>query len=210
MAVLLAANNAAAAGARISMLPGEQRREALEQISFSQLGPEAMQAYARLVREWVPEDERDASFTYMASDLVRSYGFAGVDRFLGLVEAVPEERAVAAREAANARLEEIANERPITHKDVDEMRTWLEEQTPGIADGVTGEALGSAAQGGGESGFAAAAELVLDYHRAGSGDGVLLAFLDSFAARSNPEQAMELAEHIRDAARREEIMEELE
>ncbi len=205
----LLASDASAAAARIAALPEDQRREALEQISFSELDPAAMSAYTGLVRGLVPQDERAGSFTHVISDLVQNSGFDEVDRFLDLVKATPEERAVSAREAANARFEEIANERPITRKDVDEMRSWIEKQSPGSADRVTGEALGDAAQDGGNFDFDAASELALEYHRKSSGDDVLMAFLESFAARSNEEQAIHLAQHIRDAEKRKKIMEEL-
>ena len=208
VAELLAANPDAA-GLRLAALPEDQRREALEQISFSELGPEAQSAYAALVRGLVPEDERAGSFTHVISDLVQNAGFTEVDRFLDQIHATPEERAVSAREAANARFEEIANERPLTRQDVDAMREWIEKQSPGSADRVTGEALGDAAQDGGEFDFDAASKLALEYHRKSPGDDVLISFLESFAARSNSEQAIHLAEQIRNPHRRKEIMEDL-
>jgi len=205
----LLAGNPDAASQRLAALPEDQRREALEQISFSELDPDARAAYAALVRGLVPQDERAGSFTHVISDLVQNSGFDEVDRFLDQIQATPEERAVSAREAANARFEEIANERPLTRKDVDAMRQWIEKQSPGAADRVTGEALGDAAQDGGEFDFDAASKLALEYHRKSSGDEVLISFLESFAARSNSEQAIHLAEQIRNPERREEILEQL-
>jgi hypothetical protein len=205
----LLAGNPDAASARLAALPEDQRREALEQISFSELNSDAQAAYAALVRGLVPQDERAGSFTHVISDLVQNSGFDEVDRFLDQIHATTEERSVSAREAANARFEEIANERPITREDVDTMRQWIEKQSPGAADRVTGEALGDAAQDGGEFDFAAASKLALEYHRKSPGDDVLISFLESFAARSNSEQAIHLAEQIRNPNRREEILEQL-
>jgi hypothetical protein len=201
--------NPDAASARLAKLPEDQRREALEQISFSELDPEARAAYAALVRGLVPQDERAGSFTHVISDLMQDSGFDEVDRFLDQINATSEERSVSAREAANARFEEIASERAITREDVDAMRQWIGKQAPGSADRVTGEALGDASQDGGEFDFDAASKLALEYHRKSSGDDVLVAFLESFAARSNSEQAIHLAEQIRNPKRREEILEQL-
>jgi hypothetical protein len=205
----LLAGNPDAASARLAALPEDQRREALEQISFSELDSDAQAAYAALVRGLVPQDERAGSFTHVISDLVLNSGFDEVDRFLDQIQATTEERSVSAREAANARFEEIANEREITREDVDTMRQWIEKQAPGSADRVTGEALGDAAQDGGEFDFAAASKLALEYHRKSPTDDVLISFLESFAARSNSEQAIHLAEQIRNPQRREEILEQL-
>jgi hypothetical protein len=204
-ASLLEQGGAAAAG-RIAALPEDQRREALEQIDFSELSPAARAAYAGLVRGLVPQDERDGSFTHVASQIVPNEGFGGVDAFMDAIHASATERQVMAREAANARITGIAGDRAVTRGDVEEMRAWVEQQAPGTADKVTGEALGDAAQDGPGFDFEAAAKLALEYHRASAGDDVLAAFLESFAARSNLDQAVALAREIRDPKRREEIL----
>jgi hypothetical protein len=205
----LLANHADAAAARIAALPEDHRREALEQISFSELDPEGMASYVGLIRELVPQDERAGSFTHVISDLVLNSGFDQVDQFLDLVRASPEERAVSAREAANARFGEIASGRPLTRQDMDAMRDWIEKQSPGSGDRVTGEALGDAAQDDGDFDFEAASGLALEYHRMSSNDELLVSFLESFAARSNAARAIHLANQIRDEQRRQEILEDL-
>jgi hypothetical protein len=199
----------AAAAQRIAALPEEQRRVALERISFSELSPAGQKAYAELVRGLVPQDLRAGSFTHVIAELIPDGGYAKVGGFLDDIAATPEERAVSAREAANAQLEEIAGERALTREDVDAMREWLTSQAPGTVDRVTGEALADAAQAGGEFGFTEAAKLALEYHRSSGNDDVLVAFLESFAARSNLEEALPLAEMILDAQRREELLKRL-
>lgn len=195
---------------RISALPEEQRREALEQISFSELSPAARDAYVGLVRGLVPADERDGSFSHMVADLAEESGFGEVDAFLNRVNATPEERLVSAKEAANTRLGMIAEDREVTAGDVDAMRAWVEKQAPGTTDRVTGEALGDAAQDGGEFNFDAASKLALEYHRRSGGDEVLAAFLESFAARSNSEQALPLLDQIRDPKLRDRLRDSLQ
>jgi len=194
------------AGQRIAELPDDQRREALEQIDFTGLSPSAQAAYASLVRQLVPEDERAGSFSHVVSQLVPEGGYEKVAGFLDQIRATPEERAVSATEAANARIGEISGDRVITRDDVDAMRTWLEQQAPGTADAVTGEALANAAQEGGEFGFEDASKLALDYHKSTGNDEVLVAFLESYAARSNLDEALPLAENIKDPNVREKVL----
>jgi len=198
-----------AASQRIAALPEDQRREALEQIPFSELSPGAQKAYAELVRGLVPQDERAGSFTHVISDLIPEGGYSKVGAFLDDIQASPEERAVSARQAANTQLEDIAGERAVTSQDVDAMRAWLNQQAPGTADRVTGEALAEAAQGGGEFDFEDASKLALQYHKSSGNDEVLVAFLESFAARSNLEEALPIADRIFDPKLRDQVLKRL-
>jgi hypothetical protein len=209
MTGVLLDSDVAGATRRIAALPEDQRREALEQISFSDLSPGGQKAYAELVRGLIPQDERAGSFSHVISELIPDGGYAKVDAFLNDIQATPEERIVSAREAANSQLEEIAGDRDVTRQDVDAMREWLKRQAPGTEDQVTGEALADAAQEGGEFGFAEASKLALEYHKSSGNDDVLVAFLESFAARSNLEEALPLADQITDPARREAILNRL-
>ncbi len=205
----LLSSDMAAAAQRIAALPEEQRRVALERISFAELNAAGQKAYVELVRRLVPQDERAGSFTHVISEMDPEGGYASVGGFLDDIGATPEERAVSAREAANAQFEEVAGERALTREDVDAMREWLTIQAPGTVDRVTGEALANAAQEGGEFSFADASRLVLEYHQSSGNDDVLVAFLESFAARSNLEEALPLADMILDAQRREELLKRL-
>jgi hypothetical protein len=201
--------NATEVGKRIAALPEDQRREALEQISFTELGPSGQTAYAALVRGLVPEDERAGSFVHVISELIPEGGYERVGSFLDEIKATPEERVVSAREAANARIHEISSERSVSRQDIDAMRGWLERQAPGTADRVTGEALAEASQDSDVFGFAEASKLALEYHRSSGNDDVLIAFLESYAARSNVEEALPLAEQISDPKLRQEILDRL-
>jgi hypothetical protein len=209
MTGVLLDSDVAAANRRIAALPEDQRREALEQISFSELSAPGQKAYMEMVRGLIPQDEREGSFSHVISELVPDGEYARVGAFLDEIQATPEERSVSAREAANTRLEEIAGEREVTRQDVDAMREWLKLQAPGTEDRVTGEALADAAQEGGEFGFAEASKLALEYHQTSGNDDVLVAFLESFAARSNLDEALPLADKITDPARRDAILKRL-
>jgi hypothetical protein len=206
---LLGADPAAAQN-RIAALPEDQRREALEQVAFSELSPAEQKLYAEMIRGLVPQDERAGSFTHAISELIPDGGYDRVSSFLDDIQATPEERSVSAREAANAQLEGIATDRAVTRADVDAMRQWLQSEAPGTVDRVTGEALGDASQEDGEFGFEQASALALEYHRKSGNDDVLVAFLESFAARSNLQQALHLADKITDPKRRQEIIDTLQ
>lgn len=196
----------AAAAARIGLLPEDQRRQALEQIDFASLKPTARDAYADVVRGLIPADERDGSFAHIASQLAQTEGFQGVDAFLNSIAATPAEREVTARQAATAQMCAIAADEPLTHADIDAMRAWLRQQAPEIMDKATGEALCEAAETQSEFDIEAASKLALDYHRRGTSDELMAAFIERLAARSHNEQAMALVGEIRDSERRQKLL----
>ncbi len=199
-----------AAGQRLAALPEDDRREVLELLPFEDLGPDAQKAYAELVRQLIPADEREGSFAHIASQLVNEDGYTGVSTFLDAVRATPAERAAAAIETAETHFESLAAEGKVTRSDVDALRAWLERQAPGKVDGITGRALAEAAQEDGEFTFEDASRLVLDYQKSSGGDDVLVGFLESYSARSNLQEARELVDKIQDPKRRAEIAKELD
>lgn len=209
LGILLSTDEAAAA-ARLAELPEDQRREVMERIPVSELSPAGQSAYAALIRNLIPPDERPGSFSHVASELAADGGFSGVGAFLDRIAATPAERAVSAREAANTRLKKIAAARAVTRDDVETMREWVKRQAPGTVDRVTGEALAEAAQGSGKFSFEEASRLALEYHAGSGNDDVLAAFLESFAAHSNLTRALTLAREISDPKRRDEILGKLQ
>ncbi len=202
----LLASDPAAAARRLSELQEDQRREVLQQIPFGELSEESRNAYANLVRGLVPADEREGSFAHIATELVGSGDYSDVSAFLDGVRATPSERAAAAMDAADSKLEQLAMEGQVTAKDVDEMRAWLKLQAPDQIDSITGKALAEAAQERGKFKFSDAAQLALKYHQSSGNDDLLVAFLESYSARSNLDEAKHLAEMIKDDARRAEIL----
>ena len=200
-----------AAGKRLLALPEDQRREVLEQLSFTDLGPDARKDYAALVRELIPADERPGSFANIATQLVENGGdYQKVSEFLDAVQATAAERAVSARQAAATQLEMLGENGKINASTVDALRTWLDVQAPGKTDSITGKALAEAAQEGGENfNYDQAAELVLRYHQSSGNDAVLVAFLEGFSARSNLEEAEALINKISDPKLRQPFLDEL-
>jgi hypothetical protein len=205
----LLASDAAAAGRRIDALPEEQRREALGQIAFSELNPAGQKAYVELARTRVPRDEQASTFTHVICELLPDGGYAGITVFLDGIQATSEERAISARAAAGFQLGGIADERAVTRADVDVLRKWVDSQTPGAADRVTGESLAEAVRDGGEFGFTEASRLVLEYHKSSGHDEVLAAFLESLVDRSHQDEALTLTNKITDPKRRDEVLKQL-
>ena len=198
-----------AASQRLANIPEDQRREVLEQIAFPELGPQDQKNYAELVRQLVPQDERAGSFAHIASELVDDSGYGKVSSFLDAVQATPAERAAAAMQTAESRMQSLGVEGAVTRADVDSLREWLTRQAPGQVDSITGKAIAEAAQDEGKFKFAEASQLVLQYHQSTGSDDVLVAFLQSYSARSNLEEAIHMAELISDKKRRAEILNQL-
>jgi len=202
----LLGSDPSAAARRLSELPEDQRREVLQQVPFGELSEESRNAYTDLVRNLVPADEREGSFAHIATELVGSGDYADVSAFLNGVHATPSERSAAAGDAADSKLSQLAMEGKVTAKNVDEMRAWLKDQAPGQIDSITGKALAEAAQERGKFKFSDAAQLALQYQQSSGNDDVLVAFLKSYSARSNLDEAKHLAEMIKNDARRAEIL----
>ncbi|MCB1130852.1 MAG: hypothetical protein KDN05_06955 [Verrucomicrobiae bacterium] len=198
-----------AAARRVAVLQEDERRETMEQVSFTDLSPDAQKAYAALIRNLVPEDERAGSFAYLVEDVAWEGGYDAVDEFLERVNATPEERAVSARQAASSMIEEIADERSVTGGDIEEMRTWLAKYDPESLDKRTGRAIADATQDCSEFPYEDAEKLARQYFQKSGNEQVIISFLESFAARSNLDQALPLAELIADPARREKILDRL-
>ena len=201
----LLASDPAAAARRLAEIPEDQRREILEQLPFKALGKAEQSAYTGLIRGLVPTDEREGVFANISSQLI-SKGYAAVSAYLDSANASPQERAAAAGQAAQSQLQTLAREGNVTQNDVDQLRTWLASQAPGKIDSMTGKALAEAAQDDGKFQFTDASQLVLHYQKLTGSDDVLVSFLQSYAARSNLEEAIHLAEKISNPQRRAQIL----
>lgn len=205
----LLAEHPDAAARRLADLPADLRREVLQQLPFDELSTAEQAEYAGLVRALVPASEREGSFAHAASELVGSGDLADVGNFLDSVNASPRERAAAAGDAANSYLRNLAAEGPVTAAEVDAMRHWLGREAPALTDSITGKALAEAAQQRGKFAFEDAASLVLQYQASSGNDAVLVAFLQSYSARSNFDEAKHLADRIIDAKLRAQILGQL-
>ncbi len=202
----LLAKDPAAAAARLAGLPEDQRREVLQQLPFAELSASEQAAYAALIRDQVPADERAGTFADLASKLATGEGFEKLDAFLDANHATSEERSAAAGQAAESQLENLAKKGGISRADVDSLRRWLDTQAPGQTDTMTGKALGEASQSDGKFSFEDASKLVLDYQKASGNDELLIGFLRSYAARSNLAEAARLVDQVSNPEIRESLL----
>jgi hypothetical protein len=206
----LLSSDMAAANARITALPVNQRATAMQQISVSEMSLAGQRGYVEMIRELVPDGERLDSFNHVISELFPEGDYTKTGSFLDTVKATPAERAAAAKDTGNSRLEEISSERPVTRNDIEEFRAWIKQQAPQTLDQATGEALGEAVQEDGDFNFEKASKLALEYHQSSGKDEVLIGFLENFSSHENLDQAIKLAGQIKDVKRREQILANLQ
>lgn len=196
------------AGRRLGGLPEEQRSEVLSFYAFQQLKDQDQLAYAKLVRSQIPENAQASTIANQTSRMVMQGGYEKVTEYLDRINASASERSASVARAADSKIQNLSRQKTLAREDLDAMRTWADAQAPGSADRTTGSALGNAI-GGDRLKFEDAAALAVQYHDGSGNDDVLTAFLSSYNARRNKDQARVLAEKISDPARREEILNNL-
>ena len=206
---VLLSSDPEAAGSRLAALPEDQRDDALFQYSYP-LKREDQRAFAKLVREQIPEYDRARTLSEQASRMVGDDGYLKVTEFLERIQATPAERSACVEKAAESTIEMISSKKKVTREDLDTLREWVTSQGPEKTGAVTGKVLASATQNGRKLEFSEAAELAVQYNNASGNDEVLYSFLKSWPAQENKEQARALAEKISDVKRREEILKNLE
>lgn len=201
-----------AAGKRLGALPEGQRVETLQRLQlfrFNQVKLEDQKAFAKLVRDQLPENQQGNVLAQLAATTVQQGGYPAVDAFLNRIEATPTERGTTAETTAGIKLRNLAMEKNnLTSEDIDSMRGWVDSQAPGTADSTTGKALANATQGEALK-FEDAAALALQYYESTSNDDVLVSFLGSVQARQHKEYARSLAGKIADETRRTKVLENL-
>jgi hypothetical protein len=197
------------ASRRLSALPEDQRGEILRTSRLHQLKEQDQLAYAKLVRTQVPENERMATLSELASSVVASGGYTKVTGYLDRIQATPTERAACIEAAAQVRLTQNDG-RKITPAELDAMREWVGSQTPEATANITGKILGNAMAGRPKMEFPEAAALALKYNQASGNDEVLSSFLQSSAALQNKDEARALAAKISGVKLREQILKTLD
>jgi len=205
---ILRSSDVQAAAKRLAALPENQRAEVLRNFNSGPLKDQDQAAYAQLVRDQLPASDQAQVLATPVPQMVSRDGYDAVTGYLNRIKATAAERATCAVQAATCKISSSTQQ--ITRADIDAMRTWVDSQAPASTANLTGSILANATQGIHKLEFAAAAELAIQYNRASGNDDVLGTFLVSGAALSNKDQARLLAENIRDAARRAEILKHLQ
>jgi len=196
--VLMGTDNAAA-GQRLAGLPPEQRSEALQQFMWGKIKDENQSAYATLVREQIPEKERDEVLARPINQLDVQADFSKADEYLDRIGATAAERAALAEKAAQRRLQMLPDGSKPTRADIDAVRTWASTQAPDAVEKVAGKTLGEAIQRR-ENGmaFSDAAQIALEYQESSGNDDALTAFLGRVNFRDLKGEALALAGKIKD------------
>ncbi len=206
--VSLIATDPDAAGRRIVALPEDQRRELFQQGGMTNLRPGSEKAYAALIREHVPENERGQALASSTHFMIHQGGYEKVGAYLDEIEATPAERTEVAKQAARNKFQNLSHEGKIDRQAVDEMRGWVAGQSPDEVDRITGEALSNL--WGERAKWTDNAKLIDELHTENPSDDLLVSFLGGHQAMQHREAALELAAKIADETKRAEVTARLE
>ena len=212
----------AAAAARLTALPENERGLAFWACTARPIKEEDQLTFANLVRTLAPEKSRTATLADLAASVSsKSAGgrvigkissddfndlpsdYTPVTEFLDRIKATPEERAATVEkcvlEKANSFLE---GNLPV--EKIETIRAWAMEQAPGLADKVTSALLWRKTSRG--SSFSEMAEMATRYSEANGSDSLLIEFLSAKIPESSKGEARLLAEKITDSDRRQVVL----
>ncbi len=195
-----------ALGTRLTALPEDQRRAALEELKTSGLSTADRRTYVELLRKMVPKAEQAAALSHLVSEVPPTSDYAQITALLDAIQATPEERNVAMRAAGGRQLKEIASTRKVTQQDLDTMRLWLKAQDPAAMDRLTGEALGEAlaelpvnpSQGEGNFNFTHAYFMLVKYPKNKGNDELISGFIKVVTERETDPRIICVAGEIQD------------
>ena len=175
----LLAADVAAASRRMSALPEDQRTQILSRVSSGLLKEQEQLAFARLVRDQLPQSDQVSCISSQASHLVQQGGLAKVSEYLDRIDASPGERSACVEACAASPICDSGNGMKVTRDNVDVMREWVLTQAPDLPlDRITGTVLAKAARD--RTVWVAAAELAAQYSQDSGNDDVLGRFLDCY------------------------------
>ncbi len=208
----LLASNPEAAALRLAALPEDQRSDVLRNHATNSLKPEDQLAYAKLVRQSLPEKDGQECIAGLVSRVThKSDSYSDMTACMDRIEATPTERAACVEKAAQSRFQQLSYQKKINREDIEQLREWAKSQSPELADRATGMALDCSLHGSDKITFSEVAALAIDYHDASGSDEVLVPLLKNWNARQdqNKEQARALAGKISDEKVRNEILKDL-
>ncbi len=195
-----------AAARRLSAMPPEQRTQALEGYSLRQLSEENHAAFAKLVRDQIPENEQTEVFAKHAEAIGFGGKYAQVTDFLNRISATPAERIACLEAAAKNHLGRIPSLEKISHEDLDTLHQWIQTEASDSPDSLMGKALSRTLGLHTKSEFAIAAEIARYYQGRSGSDEVIQSFLANARTDADKQDVRALAAMISDPARREEIL----
>jgi len=207
LGVLLTADPTTAV-ARLAALPQDQRAEAIGNAALVQGIKVDLTWYARLVRGQVPPSDQAAAFARQAALWVVQGGYGSVSEYLNAIKFSPDERLACIEQAVTTQI--FSSNRKLVAAELDSLREWVNSLAPQETASITAKVLCTAALGTRKLDFSQAAELAIQYSQASGNDDVLIRFVENWAARSNKDEARDLADKITDAKRRADTLKRLE
>jgi hypothetical protein len=206
----LVASDPAAATRRMSDLPPDQRTDMLLG-SHHSVAEKDQEAFADLVRSSLPKEDHSK----VLSSLLELHGnlddLAKMSSYLSRIDATKEERAACMKVATMTLFTLMPREREVTRGDFDRFHQWAGSIDPDSAAEVTGTALALTLSSAKNASFDELAGIATDYHGAGAGDDILVAFIEQTVANEHVSKAKarEVAIRITDHELREELLEQL-
>jgi hypothetical protein len=183
--------------ARLQALPERQRLEIVMYHNW-RLKPGSEMAFANLVRQSLPESSN--GLCGVTSQIAAEQGFAKVGEFLDTVGGSAAERRAVASTTATVGLAELLRRQG----EISELHDWLVRQDPVTADRIAGQAV--AGNMGKQLGFEKAAAMVRELHEKTGSDELLKSFLSYSSAEFHKDEAMALANQIKDPDLRERML----
>jgi hypothetical protein len=206
----LIASDPAAAMRRMSDLPPDQRKDMLLG-SHYRVAEKDHEVFADLVRSSLPKEDHSKVLSSQLELSGNQDDLTRMSSYLSRIDATREERVACMEVATLSHFTLMPRERQVTREDFDQFHRWAGSIDPDSADMVTGTALAVTLSSGKNVSFDEVAGIASDYHRAGAGDDILVAFIEQSVANDDvsKDKAREVAMKIRDLERREEILEQL-
>ena len=204
----LAKDTAEIAANRLRALSGPERLEVLRMAFNRRIAEVPQQELANLARSFLSGSSLNYVLAVPVVNLmVDGYGLDKATAYLQRIQAAPSERDACAAAAAGQFLYTLGNKRALAHGDFDQVQEWLHSTSPDSAGSLMGGVIAGAVGGSDRTmTYQIAADLALRLHGEAGDDNLLVGFLDSRISLENRENALRLAEHIRDEMRRREVL----
>lgn len=205
----LFASDPDAASRRLAAISPDERKAVLGSMAVNRLTkPDEQIAHAKLMRDNLTAKERLSVMGTVAWTLQDH--LSDVDAYLDRISATPEERKFTVEQAVIGKIHNISINRKLTAAELEPTLEWIEKNSPGSANRIFGEALGSDRFGDWHSNLTEVADLVVHFHDAGKNDDLMEGFVNSEPVRKQPQLARSLASRIIDGNRRAAMMKTLE
>lgn len=186
---------------RVGLTPISERELLLHNVGVSDVD---VRGYAELVRENLPPEDASKTLQTKASYFV-SKSYQAVDEFLTAIDATSEERTAVVNQAGSMKIRQLSQQETLPRQEIDQLRQWSEKQSPGSGDKLAGKVIAAFDS----VPFSEKAAALDAYQQTGSGDELIISFLDNYSAEDADRPLIRgLIEKINDPETREMLLEE--